>query len=94
MAKSITSLSVGDKIKFGKYQVETETPQEIIWKIADKNHNGYPIDSITLLTEKIIDLRGFDATLVKVHQGLTQKNLITVIMIDKTMVTTDIKTVT
>ena len=61
MAKSITSLSVGDKIKFGKYQVETETPQEIIWKIADKNHNGYPIDSITLLTEKIIDLRGFDA---------------------------------
>lgn len=61
MAQQITNLPIGSKIKLGKYQVETETPQDLIWKIADKNHAGYPANAITLITEKIIDLRGFDA---------------------------------
>jgi hypothetical protein len=60
MAKSISSLNVGDKIKYGNYQVESETALPIIWNIADKNHTGYPANSVTLVTNKIIDLRGFD----------------------------------
>lgn len=33
----------------------------IIWRIADKNHAGYPTGSITLIAEKIIAFRCFDA---------------------------------
>ncbi|MDU2557401.1 MAG: DUF6273 domain-containing protein [Anaerococcus prevotii] len=35
--------------------------EPIIWKIADKNNASYPADSITLITEKIIALKGMDA---------------------------------
>jgi hypothetical protein len=61
MAKPITNLAVGSKIKFGTYKVEGSTKLPIIWQVADKNHPGYPVNSVTLITEKIIDLRGFDA---------------------------------
>ncbi len=60
MAQSITALPVGAKVKFGRYQVENEEPQGIAWVIADKNHPGYPGNSITLVTDGIIDLRAFD----------------------------------
>lgn len=61
MAQALSILPVGAKVKFGNYQVETETAEPIIWQIAGKNHTGYPSNSVTLITEKIIDLRGFDA---------------------------------
>lgn len=61
MSQPISNLSVGDKIKLGNYQVESETEASIVWVVADKNHDGYPSNSVTLVTEKIIDLRGFDA---------------------------------
>lgn len=61
MAQLISNLTTGSKIKLGTYQVESETAQPIVWQIIDKNHTGYPTNSVTLLTEKIIDLRGFDA---------------------------------
>lgn len=61
MTQSIANLPVGAKIKFGKYQVESEEPQQIVWAVADKNHAGYPSGSVTLLTDQIIDLRAFDA---------------------------------
>lgn len=61
MPKKISNLSVGDKVKFGKYQVESESPQPIVWQIADKNNSSYPSNATTLLTNEIIDLRGFDA---------------------------------
>lgn len=35
--------------------------EPVVWKIADKNHEGYPSDSVTLITDKIIGMRGFDA---------------------------------
>lgn len=60
----LSNLAVGDKIKFGRYQVASEVAQEIIWVIAAKNHvciPSYPANSVTLITEKIIDLRCFDA---------------------------------
>ena len=61
MAQPLSNLPVGAKVKFGRYQVNTETAQEIIWTIVAKNHPGYPANAITLHAEKIIDLRCFDA---------------------------------
>jgi uncharacterized repeat protein (TIGR02543 family) len=60
-AQALSGLPVGSLIKFGTYKVEGSTTLPIIWKVIDKNHTGYPTNSVTLLTEKIIDLRGFDA---------------------------------
>lgn len=57
----LKDLPIGSKIKFGKYQVEDETSEDIIWLLIDKNHEGYPSNSGTLITEKIIDLRAIDA---------------------------------
>lgn len=58
---NLNSLNIGDKVKFGKHQINTEAKQDIIWKVAAKNHTGYPANSVTLVAEKIMDLRGFDA---------------------------------
>lgn len=60
MAQTLSSLPIGTAIKFGKHQVNTETAQPIIWVIADKNHYGYPANSVTLIAQKIIDLRAYD----------------------------------
>jgi len=60
----LSNLNVGDKIKFGRYKVESEAAKEIIWVVAAKNHictPAYPENSVTLIAEKIIDLRAFDA---------------------------------
>lgn len=61
MPQKITNLPLGSLIKFGKHQVNTETPQDIIWLVADKNHSGYPANSVTLVAAKIIDLRSLDS---------------------------------
>ena len=64
MAKLLSSLPVGAKVKFGKYSVNGETAEPIIWLVVAKNHNStpaYPTNSVTLLTEKAIDIRAFDA---------------------------------
>lgn len=61
MSKLLSELAVGTKVKFGKYQVNTETPEPIVWVIAAKNHTGYPANSITLHTPQIIDFRCLDA---------------------------------
>lgn len=61
MAQVLSNLPVGALIKFGKHQVGSETAQPIIWAVADKNHKGYPSNSVTLITQKIIDLRAYDA---------------------------------
>jgi len=61
MSQPITNLAVTDLIKFGNYQVEASATEPIIWMIIDFDHADYPADSVTLLTKKMIDLRGFDA---------------------------------
>lgn len=64
MAQLLSNLPVGAKVKFGKYSVNGETAQDIIWLVVAKNHGGtpaYPSNSITFLTEKVIDIRAFDA---------------------------------
>lgn len=64
MAQLLSNLPIGAKLKFGKHSVNGETALPIIWMVVAKNHNSvpaYPTNSITLITEKIIDLRAFDA---------------------------------
>jgi len=61
MTQPIGNLAIGSKVKFGTYKVGNETATPIIWTIPDKNHSGYPANSVTLFTERIIDLLGLDA---------------------------------
>ena len=61
MTQPIGNLAIGSKVKFGTYKVGNETATPIIWTIPDKNHSGYPANSVTLFTERIIDLLGVDA---------------------------------
>ena len=63
MAQLLSSLPIGAKVKFGKHSVEGEAAQDIVWLIVAKNHQSspsYPTNSITLLTENVIDIRCFD----------------------------------
>ena len=58
LAKALSTLPVGALVK------DTGTlynGKPIIWKIADKEHVGYPSGSVTLITERIISLKCFDA---------------------------------
>ncbi len=58
MAQTLGSLAVGAKIKDPNSKFLN---QPIIWKIADKNHSGYPSGAVTLISERILALRCFDA---------------------------------
>ena len=58
MAQALSALAVGTLVK------DTGTlynGKPIVWKIADKGHTGFPSGSVTLITEKIISLKCFDA---------------------------------
>lgn len=62
MSKTLGSLSVGEKIEvpvLSAYQ--SRFGSKIVFKIADKNHNGYPSNTVTLITEKIIQCMASDA---------------------------------
>lgn len=61
MSQKLSNLPTGAKVKFGKFQVNTEAAQSIIWTIVAKNHSGYPTNAITLHAAEILDLRCFDA---------------------------------
>lgn len=64
MAQALGNLPVGANVKFGKYSVNGEAAQSIIWRVVAKNHSStpaYPTNAITLLTEKVIDFRAIDA---------------------------------
>lgn len=62
MSKTLGSLSVGAKIEvpvLSAYQ--SRFGSKVVFKIADKNHSGYPSNSVTLITEKIIQNMASDA---------------------------------
>lgn len=56
MSKKMSTLAVGDKIKFG-----TLYGQPLVWIVADKGHAGYPANSVTFIAEKIIKIMAADA---------------------------------
>ena len=58
LAQPITNLPVGAKIKDIGSQYNGK---DIIWEILDFDHPGYPANSVTLITERIITLKCFDA---------------------------------
>lgn len=51
MPQKISNLAVGAKVKFGSLHGKA-----IVWKIGDKNHSGYPANSVTLVMEQIIKI--------------------------------------
>ena len=57
MSKKMSSLAVGNKIKFG-----TLYGVPIVWTVADKNHSGYPSGAVTFVSDKIIKIMCADAT--------------------------------
>lgn len=58
MSKTLGSLAVGAKIK----DVSTTfLGSPIVWLKADSNHDGYPSNSTTLITESILCKHAFDA---------------------------------
>ena len=64
MSQILANLPVGAKVKFGKFQVNTEDAQPIVWTVVAKNHQctpAYPTNAITLHAAEILDLRCFDA---------------------------------
>lgn len=53
----LSDLSIGAKVK------DTDTKyggRTITWLVADKNHRGYPSNSVTLISEKILLMKEFD----------------------------------
>lgn len=54
--KLLGSLEVGSKVKVSHSEMG-----DIEFLIVDKDHDGYPSNSTTLITEKIIAFRAFDA---------------------------------
>lgn len=58
MPKAITELPVGEKVKDPNSMYYG---QPITFEVLDFSHAGYPADSVTLLSEKTIMLKSFDA---------------------------------
>ena len=58
MSKTLGSLANGALVKDPS---TLYNGKPIVWKIADKNHAGYPANSVTLITDRIISLKCFDA---------------------------------
>ena len=58
MSQKLGSLPVGAKVKDAG---TTFLGKPIVWQKADSNHAGYPENSTTLITEKCVALRPFDA---------------------------------
>ena len=58
MAKTLGSLATKTLVKDPS---TLYNGKPVVWEIADKNHAGYPANSVTLITERIISLKCFDA---------------------------------
>jgi hypothetical protein len=58
MAKALSTLANGALVKDAS---TTYNGTPIIFRVIDKNHTGYPSNSVTLITDKIISIKGFDA---------------------------------
>lgn len=58
MAKILSELPVGALVKDN---ATTYNGKTIVWRIVDKDHSGYPSGAITLMSDKILSLKCFDA---------------------------------
>ena len=53
---TLGELGIKDKVAFGKIY-----DKPIVWEVGDKNHEGYPDNSVSLVTAQIIKILSFDA---------------------------------
>lgn len=62
VGKLLSTLNVGDTLEVPVVSDwQSRFGANIVWKVADKNHTGYPTDSVTLITDKIIQIMAWDA---------------------------------
>ena len=62
VGKLLSTLNVGDTLEVPVVSDwQSRFGANIVWKVADKNHSGYPSNSVTLITEKIIQAMASDA---------------------------------
>ena len=62
MAKAVSTLAVGATFEVPvKAAFQSFLGRSVVFKLADKNHSGYPSNSATLITDKIISVQAFDA---------------------------------
>ena len=63
MSKKLSTLGVGTTFEVPvKSAYRSFLGDYVVFKMADKNHSGYPSGAITLITDKIIALLCSDAT--------------------------------
>ena len=61
-SKLLSALNVGDTLEVPVAQdAQLRFGTHIVWKVADKNHTGYPANSVTLITDKILCMLCADA---------------------------------
>ncbi len=62
MSKALSTLAVGAKVEIPvKSAYQSRFGSKIVFTVVDKNHSGYPANSVTLQTLKIIQMMCFDA---------------------------------
>ncbi|MDR2513736.1 MAG: DUF6273 domain-containing protein [Christensenellaceae bacterium] len=62
MPKALSTLAVGNKVEIPVNSAfQSRFGSKIVFKVADKNHTGYPSGAVTLITDKIIQLMCSDA---------------------------------
>lgn len=62
MAKSLSTLAVGATFEVPvKAAYQSLLGTSVVFKLADKNHSGYPSGAITLIADKIVMVGAFDA---------------------------------
>lgn len=62
MAKALSTLAVGATFEVPvKAAFQSLLGTSVVFKLADKNHSGYPSGAITLITDKIVMVGAFDA---------------------------------
>lgn len=70
MSRTLGSLELGNTIEIPVVpEWQERFGKTIVWKIVDKNHAGYPSNSVTLITDKIIQIMPFDAREPKSRDG-------------------------
>lgn len=61
MAQNLSNLALGTRVKFGRYAVDGVNAKDISWIVVAKNHYLYPDNSVTLMSEKVLQFYPFDA---------------------------------
>lgn len=75
MPQPISNLAVGDTIEVPvNTEFQSQYGETIVFKVADKNHYGYPDNSVTLITDKIISWKCFDAKEIANSNGTTTRD--------------------